>query len=668
MVQELTRRNFIGGASVAALASAVALVGCSNSAAGGNSASVTPAATTTPEQAAAEGWDYAADVVICGFGVAGVMAAREAMQQGLSYIVLEAASHELAGGSTCAMGGYYVPLTQELFLATGDEFSPEEAQTLADQCVADYTWMAYNGMTANDFMKVDGAGQQLYAIMQQAMDAAGANVLYETKAVELVADPATNEVFGVVAETANGNRIRVAGRKGVLLATGGFSENQELINQFMFPDVQVYNAGSPYCDGQGLLMGLSVNAALHNMTNRGIELQAFCAKKASDELGTALVSLPSGEHRGARIIVNQAGARFMNEEMYVIHYKGNLPWLEFPGNAEQGYQGLINMPMYMIFDSKILGSEAVANFLSDYSWAYSKGVYTWTTNNQEELSKGWIAQGETLEELAANLAEQSGNDAIDAESLKATVEAYNIGANGGSDAFGRSEMEALEGPFYAIELGMASMYTIGGLTCGLDGRTLDNEGDHIEGLWHAGDIGQIRVVNPEGCCPAGATAALAMRDMATVESREIAGDVATECEPAPEDAVAIASGGLAVLMGAAGMEAAENAEVAGAGEDFTTEAGAAMVAYVDGTYEGVGNSAIGGDIVIAVNVEDANIASIDIVEENETEDVGKKALPVLIDQAVASNGLQVDTISGATNTSTAFKAALAEALTQAAQG
>jgi uncharacterized protein with FMN-binding domain len=94
------------------------------------------------------------------------------------------------------------------------------------------------------------------------------------------------------------------------------------------------------------------------------------------------------------------------------------------------------------------------------------------------------------------------------------------------------------------------------------------------------------------------------------------------------------------------------------------ETGASEPAYKDGSYTGTGAGGIGGQIKVVVTVKDGKIANI-TYSGNETAELGGKALPDLVKQAIASNGKAVDTVSGATKTSSAFQAALADALKKA---
>lgn len=83
-----------------------------------------------------------------------------------------------------------------------------------------------------------------------------------------------------------------------------------------------------------------------------------------------------------------------------------------------------------------------------------------------------------------------------------------------------------------------------------------------------------------------------------------------------------------------------------------------------GTYEGTGEG-FHGEIKLNVTVDETSIKSIDVVEENETESIGKLALPKLVDQTIADQTSEPDVQSGATLTSKGFTKALQDALTKA---
>lgn len=83
-----------------------------------------------------------------------------------------------------------------------------------------------------------------------------------------------------------------------------------------------------------------------------------------------------------------------------------------------------------------------------------------------------------------------------------------------------------------------------------------------------------------------------------------------------------------------------------------------------GTYE-VSATGFHGDIKLSVTVDEEKIVSIDVVDHSETEGVGAAALPKLVESVLEHQTIGVDSVSGATVTSEAFKSAMNDALTQA---
>ena len=84
----------------------------------------------------------------------------------------------------------------------------------------------------------------------------------------------------------------------------------------------------------------------------------------------------------------------------------------------------------------------------------------------------------------------------------------------------------------------------------------------------------------------------------------------------------------------------------------------------DGTYTAT-FSGMDGPITLDVTVENDAITAITVTEDNETAGVGAKALEILPSIVIENQSLAVDSISGATITSAAFKAAVADAIGQA---
>lgn len=653
MMKNLTRRTFLKTAAAGA--------------AGMAALNLNVAAAEEPARPSylPESWDYEADVVIAGYGVVGAMAAREAIAQGVSCLVLEKASEEMAGGSGVASAGSVFGNNPEAMYAESRGYvSMETIKAIDAEGNRIFNWLTVNGLD------VSGFGRTMYDSTKAAADRCGTNVLYETPAKRLVFNPETHEVFGVVGEAPDGREVYVKANRGVLLATGCFLSNPELMHRFLIPkEVKMVSIGAPTCTGDGLMMGLSVGAALKNMTWQCLENYgqgAVALKAASDALGVGLLHSPAGENRGARIYVNTQGKRFMDEDFMFLHYKGNNPALQYDGEWF-AYQGFPNLPMYLIFDSQLMDGGCIGPHDAMLGWANAKGIYNWSADNKAELEKGWIVKGDTLEELVENLAASTGNAPIDVEALKATIETYNGYCEKGVDeAFNRaatqhyvapSSLQALgKPPYYACELVPSAIYTIGGLHWGENGATLDWAGNAIPGLYHAGDVGQFCEVSPVGLRDNMAVGSYTCRSICAAVKRSIPGDAAhVIAAPTAEQMAAADITGYDVLPSEGPTDADIEAAIAGA-------AGS----YKPGAYT---STAAGrnGDITVTTEFSETAITAIRVDSHAETAGIGDTAMESLTRSMLYAQNAQVDSISGATMSSTAFKQAVADCIAQAAK-
>ena len=84
----------------------------------------------------------------------------------------------------------------------------------------------------------------------------------------------------------------------------------------------------------------------------------------------------------------------------------------------------------------------------------------------------------------------------------------------------------------------------------------------------------------------------------------------------------------------------------------------------DGTFQGSGTG-IEGEILIEISVQDGAITDINVLEDNETAGVGAKALTIIAEDVLENQSLGIDSVAGATISSAAMKAAIADAITAA---
>ncbi len=90
-------------------------------------------------------------------------------------------------------------------------------------------------------------------------------------------------------------------------------------------------------------------------------------------------------------------------------------------------------------------------------------------------------------------------------------------------------------------------------------------------------------------------------------------------------------------------------------------------AFIDGTYEGVGQG-YGGDIKVELTVSGGKIAKIELLDHSETPGLGDAAALKIIDAVIEAQSADVDTVSGATSSSNGTIEAIKVAIAQASGG
>ncbi|WP_249673344.1 FAD-binding protein [Pseudomonas abieticivorans] len=245
---------------------------------------------------------------------------------------------------------------------------------------------------------------------------------------------------------------RVRARRGVVLSTGGFIFNREMIREHAPTFRRNFKVGATGCDGSGVRLGLSVGAAADR-------LQRVSAWR--------FINPPLCWPKG--IVVNTLGQRFVNEEVYGAT-------LGQPLCEEQGGKA------WLVLDAR-LRKQAIKQALF--------GGYWWFQSLPALVLMLWrVRKGQSLEQLA----QVSG---MQAEALRSAVQANNAAARGdAADAFGKSResRQALDqGPYYACDISVGNpLFPLGALTLGglkvdeRSGAVLDEHGQPIRGLYAAG--------------------------------------------------------------------------------------------------------------------------------------------------------------------------------------
>ncbi len=262
-------------------------------------------------------------------------------------------------------------------------------------------------------------------------------ILFETPATEIIME--NGAAVGVVVNDGENEFNIHAG--AVVLASGGFGGNNEMVAQYK-PEYDGYiTTNAPGIDGDGIVMGEAVGAATVDMDQ--IQLHPTVNPDTS-----ALIT--EGLRGDGAILVNTNGERFIDE----VGTRDVVSAAEF---AQPGQMA------YLIVDQAMVDASSV---IAGY------------------IKQGLTVSGETYEELAETLG-------IDPATFAETMNTWNGYVEAGEDPdFGRvSFANPLNtAPYYAIAVTPGVHHTMGGLEINTNAEVLSTEGEVIPGLYAAGEV------------------------------------------------------------------------------------------------------------------------------------------------------------------------------------
>jgi fumarate reductase flavoprotein subunit len=322
--------------------------------------------------------------------------------------------------------------------------------------------------------------------LAKAQEVAGdkLDIRYSHKAEKLIMeDGRCTGVYARNLET--GKYVKAVANNGVVLATGDYSSNRDMLAYFapttVENDIQTIwmwhdPEGNATNDGTGLKMGAWA----------GAQIQQWHAPMIHHMGGGAGADGHGVMGNNGWLWLNLNGERFMNED---------LPGQQLENQVELQPQH----KAYQIFDAS--WPEELQYFPAAHGVAciYSDEAYpSWMNSNQlinvrcpqdlqDAIDEGRCLTADTVDELLAQI------DGMDVDTAKASIERYNELCEAGEDEdFGKSSqrMFAIEnGPFYAVECGQALMLVcIGGLESDENCHTFDADRNVIPGLYVCGNV------------------------------------------------------------------------------------------------------------------------------------------------------------------------------------
>ena len=280
----------------------------------------------------------------------------------------------------------------------------------------------------------DESGRELAELLLAAVRRMGGiTLLTGTEATGLLVE--AGQVVGVQTR----GRGDIHGRH-VLLASGGFASNREMIARYAPEILDAVNIGLGPNDGWAVQAGTALGAELLMMDS--YQGQGHTTVDGKGRLGPGLTSF------GA-IVVNALGDRFADEAMGPSEFGAFV--LAQPGRSA-----------VELFDQRI---HEAALQLSSY---------------RAVLERGAVLKATTI----AGLADQFG---LPVPALEQTMETYRASVAGAPDPFGRSiALRPLESPFMGVRVTGALAHTQGGLRVDRAARVLRADGTSIGGLLAAG--------------------------------------------------------------------------------------------------------------------------------------------------------------------------------------
>jgi len=277
-----------------------------------------------------ERWDEEADVVVVGGGLAGHCAALEAAGRGGQVLLLEKES--AIGGSTVLSGGSFAFAGTALQRREGVEDSdalleddlrrvgengndPEVVRAYVRHQLGTFHWLETHGVAFDKLFLAAGHSvprahsrnpREVLTLLAEAAARTSRVATRCSAPVRRLVRPALEgAVEGVLAEC-GGRRRAIRARRGVVLASGGFSRNDRLLELFAPSQAKTMRAGGPGNTGDGLLMAWHLGAGMRDM---GFIKGTFGGHPASKP-GEHALMLPI--YVGA-IAVNAKGERFISE-------------------------------------------------------------------------------------------------------------------------------------------------------------------------------------------------------------------------------------------------------------------------------------------------------------------------------------------------------------------
>ena len=505
MAMEISRRSFLKGAAATGVVAALSSIGISAAAEEAAAADESVRSYLPQEKYdIAEERDF--DVVVVGAGGGGMSAAIRAAQLGMNTVLLEQRS--VTGGTTLFTEGLFAvnshiqkengknppDLGYDLFTTAMDyhHWYADGAlfRRYMDKSGENIAWLESVGVefqgtgtmcdnkynTWHQYKYEEGqiSGRTYVDNLTKAVTEAGATLVLGSEGVNIIqADDGT--VTGIIAKEED-KYIQYNAAKGVILATGGYSDNPDMIREFGKNPDRIDPMGA------GGRNGFGINAAR----------QAGGTMAPSPGCLVFYGGCIPGVMYGTHLYCASAFQPYFwingNCDRFVNEYYAERNFC-FSGNAQSMQDRVISIVTQAQMDNMYENGGTFG--CGEYIHAGEPLTQLWEQFQAQKDKGSPHVHGpmETLDDVAAELG-------LDVDKLKASIEKYNgYCANGVDEEFGKDAQYLFpleSGPYYAFELYAGIFTTVGGMKITPDAQVLDANAQPIPHLYAIGcDAGGI---------------------------------------------------------------------------------------------------------------------------------------------------------------------------------
>lgn len=406
-----------------------------------------------------EAEDKTTDLLVIGAGPAGLASAIQAKQDGVENVTVIEKMDILSGNGKFDMNFFDMANSKAMKdnnnEVTKEEYkerfaekswdSPERIDAMTEGAFEVDSWLRDQGIelqynfgeegSMNHMAKEDEyAGNYIQTKLEASANELGIEIIPGTKATDLIIEDG-KAIGAAVEDKHNTYNIKAT---STIIATGGFSNNPELLAQYIPGGEEIPTSNQIGATGDFVEIAKNHNIKLADMEKPSVFAKILDPRRDL-----------TGAFDSNFIFVNEEGKRFIDETS---------------GGIEYGQEMMKNRPVYYIFDETAKDS-----------------FYRLSS----QVEKGYIDEYDSVEDLAKAIG-------CETDTLNDTLDTYNKAVKGEADDPFREEAGEEEintdGKLYCVKVTPALHMTKGGIVANEKAQVLDNDDNIIEGLYAAGEV------------------------------------------------------------------------------------------------------------------------------------------------------------------------------------